>query len=281
MKPVGRLVRAELRGAHLRAMLLFLLVVTLASATMVAGLESQTKAEDGWDAAFAEANGAHVVVFGDAATLALAAGDERVAAATPPYRISPSDRQVRRESGDIGPVAVREMGATDLPPIARPLLRDGRWAERPGEVVLDRAFGLEEGVHLGDTVTIDGPSGPVPFTVTGRAVDLVDCLYPGCQPAPAWLTPAGFSTLAGDDVTLAVYLRLHDVVQTNAFVADLARQGVGTMDWIDTRDDVLGATALFGGFLQAFGLFVMIGQPSSSPARWRREPSRAVATSGC
>ena len=260
MRPaaLARLVRAELRGRRLRAMLLFLLVVTLAAATMVAGLESQTKAEDRWDAAFREANGAHVVVFGDPATLAAVAADGRVADATGPYRIAPGDRQARQATADIGQVTLREMAAATLPDIARPLLRDGRWAAGAGEVVVDRAFGIEEGVAVGETITIDSPSGPVPLRVTGRAVDLVDCLYPNCQPAPVWLTPGDFGRMAGSDVTNAVYLRLRDPGQTNAFVADLARQDVGTMDWIDTRDDVLGATALFAGFLQAFGLFVMI-----------------------
>jgi putative ABC transport system permease protein len=260
MKPaaLARLVRAELRGRRLRAMLLFLLVVVLASATVVVGMESQTKAEDRWDDAFREANGAHVVVFGDRPTLDAVAADGRVADATRPYRLAPGDRQARRDDGDIGQVSLREMAAGDLPAIARPLLRDGRWADRPGDVVIDSAFGIEEGVGVGDVITIDGPAGAVPYTVTGRAVDLVDCLYPNCQPAPVWLVPADFERMAGSDITNAVYLRLGDPAQTNAFVADLSRRGVGTMDWIDTRDDALGATALFAGFLQAFGLFVMI-----------------------
>ena len=260
MKPAAlvRLVRGELRGRRLRAMLLFLLVVTLASATMVVGLQSQTKAEDRWDAAFREANGAHIVVFGDPATLQAVAADERVAEASRPYRVAPGDRQARRGARDIGQVSLREVPAGDLPRIGRPLLRDGRWAEQAGDVVIDRAYGLEEGVSVGDTITIDGPAGPAPFVVTGRAVDLVDCLYPSCQPAPVWLGPDGFQRLAAGDVTHSLHLRLRDPAQTNAFVAQLSRQDIGMMDWIDTRDDALGATALFAGFLQAFGLFVMI-----------------------
>jgi putative ABC transport system permease protein len=239
-------------------MLLFLLVVTLAAATIVAGLQSQSKAEDRWDRAFREANGAHVTVYGTPAVLDEVAGDARVADATRPYRLAPGDRQARRASGDIGQVTVREVTASDLPRIGRPLLREGRWAEAATEVVIDRALGIEEGVAVGDTIRIDGPAGPVPFTVTGRAVDLVDCLYPSCQPAPAWLAPAGFSLVAGDDITYTIGLRLRDPAQTNAFVADLSRRGIGMLDWIDTRDDALGATALFAGFLQAFGVFIMV-----------------------
>ncbi|HVM01794.1 MAG TPA: FtsX-like permease family protein [Acidimicrobiales bacterium] len=257
-RALGRLVRAELRGRRLGAMLLFVLVVALASATMVAGLEGQTRAGARWDAAFQEANGAHVAVFGDAETLQEVAGDPRVGEASRPYRMTSTERQVRRNSADAGPVLIREVTAEDLPSIGRPLLRDGRWGAGADEVVIDRAFGIEEGIGVGDTIAVDGPAGSLPFTVTGRAVDLVDCLYPNCQPAPAWLAPAAFARVAGGDVTEVLHLRLHDPGQTNAFVADLARRDVAMLDWIDTRDDALGATALFSTFLQAFGLFVIV-----------------------
>jgi putative ABC transport system permease protein len=149
MRPtaVVRMIRAELRGRRMRAMVLFVAVIALASAALVAGLSGQTKASDQWDAAFEEANGAHVTIDGDAPAIAAVAGLPEVAASTHTYRRSPADLDVVHDGESIVTAFVRGMPVDDLAAIARPLLRDGRWA-RPGaadEIVTDRALGLEEG----------------------------------------------------------------------------------------------------------------------------------------
>jgi putative ABC transport system permease protein len=151
------------------------------------------------------------------------------------------------------------MGADDLSEIARPLLRDGRWV-RVGagdEIVVDRAFGLDEGIDVGDQIAISTPEGPIAFTVVGRAVDLVDCFYPSCDPVTAWVDPAGFGRL-DVDATSSMFLRLHDPNADDQFIAGLTGFDVGTQGWIDTRDDTLGVYEIFGAFLGAFGIFVMI-----------------------
>ncbi|MFZ1489280.1 MAG: FtsX-like permease family protein, partial [Ilumatobacteraceae bacterium] len=257
---LARLLRCELRGRRLRAMLLFVVVIALASAALVAGLEGQTKATDQWDASFAEANGAHVTIDSDdPAVLDEVVRRPEVAASTHAYRRTRDELDVLRDGTPITAVYLREVAATDLPSIARPLLRDGRWPRSGAddEIVIDRALGLDEGIDVRDVIAIATPDGPRRFTVVGRAVDLIDCFYPSCTPVTAWLDPAGFERI---DVSLtsSVFVRLRDPGAVDQFIADLGEYGVGTQGWIDTRDDTLGIYQIFGAFLGAFGVFVMI-----------------------
>ena len=255
-----RLLRGELRGRRLRAMLLFVSVIALASAALVAGLEGQTKANDQWDATFEEANGAHVTIdSADPGLLAEIAAMPEVADSTRAYRRTRGELDLLRDGRRVSTTYVREIAGTELPEIARPLLRDGRWAG-PGagdEVVVDRAFGLDEEIEVGDRIALVTPDGPRRFTVVGRAIDLIDCLYPNCTPPTAWVDPAGFERI---DVatTASVFLRLRDPDAADRLVAELGDLEVGTQSWIDTRDDALSVYEIFGAFLGAFGVFVMI-----------------------
>ncbi|HET9443946.1 MAG TPA: FtsX-like permease family protein, partial [Acidimicrobiales bacterium] len=254
-----RLVRGELRGRRLRAMALFVVVIALASAALVGGLEGQTQANDRWDAAFAEANGAHVTVDGTPEAIAEVAALPGVAAATHPYRVSAGALDIVVGGRPVVVASVREMAAGDRSEIARPLLRDGRWAA-PGaaeEVVLDRAFGIDEGVEVGERIALATPGGNRTFTVVGRAIDLVDCFYPNCDPVTAWIDPAGFARLDVASRHVA-FLRLDDPGAAEHFVVSLSDRPVGTQGWIDTRDDTLTVYRIFGAFLGAFGVFVMV-----------------------
>lgn len=240
-------------------MLLFVVVVALASTSLIAGLEGQTQAGDEWDAAFEEANGAHVTIDGAPEPLAEVAAMPEVAASTHPYRRSRVELDLLVDGEPVTTVYVREMAVDDLSEIATPLLRDGRWA-RPGaagEVVLDRAFALEEGVGVGDRIAITTPAGPGRLTVVGRAIDFVDCFYPNCGGVTAWVDPAGYERLDVDSTEM-VFLRLRDPYADDRFIAELNDDPVGTQGWIDTRDDTLTVYEVFGAFLGAFGVFVMI-----------------------
>jgi putative ABC transport system permease protein len=255
-----RLMRAEFRGRRLRVMSLFVVVVALASAALVGGLEGQTKADDRWNAAFEEANGAHVTIDSrDEGTLTQVADLPEVEASTHAYRRSADNLEVVHDDDTVTTAFVREMAADDLPDIARPLLRDGRWVSpgAEGEIVVDRAFGLDESIDVGDQIAIVTLDGPVVFTVVGRAIDFVDCFYPNCDPVTVWVDPVGFERI-GADSTSMMFLRLRDAYADDQFIASLNDDDVGTQGWIDTRDDTLEVYKILGAFLGAFGLFVMI-----------------------
>ncbi|GAA2138746.1 hypothetical protein GCM10009844_07000 [Nocardioides koreensis] len=260
MRPtaLAALVRPEVRGRRLRAMLVLLVVVALASVAIVAGLSTQQQAGSRWDAAFAESNGAHVTITSDdPAALRAVAADPRVAARSAAYDVS-FGVEVTRGTRLVGETGVLAMADRARPDIARPLLREGRWV-RPGaadEAVVDRAFALDEGIGLGDRLTLRQAGRTLTVTVVGQAVNLRDTFYPDGD-ATVWLDPAGYAALAPRGAARTVFLRLHDPDAAEAFVADVSGV-VGTSDWLDTRTDVLRAGSIFGTFLRVLGVFVMV-----------------------
>ena len=255
---LAALVRPELRGRRLRAMLVLLVVVALASVAIVAGLSTQQQAGSRWDAAFAESNGAHVTITSDdPAALRRVAADPRVAARSAAYDVT-FGVEVTRGARLVGETDVLAMGDRARPDIAEPLLRDGRWV-RPGaadEAVVDRALALDEGIGVGDRLTLRQAGRTVPVTVVGQAVNLRDTFYPDGD-ATVWLDPAGYDALAPRGEVRTVFLRLGDPDAAEAFVADVSGV-VGTSDWLDTRTDVLRAGSIFGTFLRVLGVFVMV-----------------------
>jgi putative ABC transport system permease protein len=257
-----RLIASELRGRRLRAMALLFVVVTLSSAALVAGLQTQSRATTLWDDAFAEAHGAHVTAYAKhAALLQRVARDPRVVESTKPYREF-SRVQLHTAHGDAD-LRVREMGPHDIPAVARPLLRSGRWvrAGAANEVVVERSFALDRGVHVGDTVVVRQAGRSVPLRVVGVAVDLIDCFYPQCDPTPVWLDRAAFDRFTHHDLYNTMFLRLRAPHAVNAFVTDVENRygdNVSTNDWLDTRGDATIVSGFFGAFLSGFGVFVMV-----------------------
>jgi len=233
-------------------------VVALASAAIVAGLSTQQQAGSRWDAAFAESNGAHVTITSDdPAALRRVAADPRVAARSAAYDVT-FGVEVTRGARLVGETDVLAMGDRARPDIAKPLLRDGRWV-RPGaadEAVVDRALALDEGIGVGDRLTLRQAGRTLPVTVVGQAVNLRDTFYPDGD-ATVWLDPAGYDALAPRGEVRTVFLRLGDPGAAEAFVADVSGV-VGTSDWLDTRTDVLRAGSIFGTFLRVLGVFVMV-----------------------
>jgi putative ABC transport system permease protein len=262
VKALRRLLVAEFHGRRLRAMALLFVVVVFSSAALIAGLQTQSRAGQLWDDAFAKANGAHVTVYSsDDAVLHQVASDPRVVEHSAIYR-QVDDVEIvankRRASA-----LVREMGPNDIPPVARPRLRSGRWvrAGAADEIVIERSYALNDHVSVGDSVVLRQSGVDVPFRVVGEAVDLIDCFYPQCDPTPTWVDPAGFARLDTTHASGAVFLRINDPHHVDSFTSGiLDRYGnkAGTNDWLNTRGDATVISGFFGAFLAGFGVFVMI-----------------------
>ena len=97
----------------------------------------------------------------------------------------------------------------------------------------------------------------------GTAVNFTDCFYPQCDPGRTWVTTAGLERLAaGEGVYSVGYLRFDDPASADPFVERQAVAGVegirGTESWLDTRDDFLSLDQVFGSFVAAFGVFVLV-----------------------
>lgn len=264
--------RTELRGRRRLPSILLLAVMTVAAAGIVAGAQSQARAEDQWNAAFDRARGPHVLLYSrDAAAIRAISADRRVATAGAPITMT-ADVHVAGEPPnamvtvrDAGAVGWREPDGTGRGGIGGPLLKDGRWvrAGSSDEIVVDRAFALDRGIAVGDRITLDRQGVDTTLRVVGRAVDFADCFFPGCDPAPAWADAAALDRIdpaaraSGERI---VPLRLRDPLDVDGFVTWVLDRypAVATNDWLDTRDDSLGTSRFFGSFLSGFGVFVMI-----------------------
>lgn len=259
-RALWRTLAGDVRHRKLSTALL-LLVVAVAAAGITAGLGQQRGAARQWDAAFAEANGAHVAVFGRAPTLVSVAGEQGVVQSSGPWRIT--EVSLFQAGGARTDSVDARAGAGERPAVGTPLLFGGRWlgGGADDEVVVERSLALDLGVEVGDNVTLEGAGGARPFTVVGIALDLLDCFYPECDSATVWVTDAAVGALdPGAGSFLLV--RLADPGAVGAFErAVQARYGTGVthvLDWQDTRGDALAFNQFFAAFLASFGVFLLL-----------------------
>ena len=261
MRAVLRLIRADLTRRRRLANLLLLVVFTFAATTLVAGFQSQDRAAEQWDAAFRAANGAHLTLSSDdPAALRRIADDPRISSASHLYRFRDEVPVVSGPHG--GQSRIGEYPAGDLPTVAKPLMRAGRWV-KPGasrEVVIERSFAVDQHLGVGDRIRVDPNGRDAEFTVVGVSLDLFDCFYPQCQPTTMWVDPAGFSRVLTGKPYFVEYLRLKDPRKAVALENDVlvTHPDVSTQGYLDTRDDALAISNFFGVFLSGFGVFVML-----------------------
>lgn len=248
------------RGRRRAGLIGTFVVVLLAAIGIVAGLEVSRQGGPLLDAAAAQADVAHLVLYGDGDAIARASADPEVVASAGPF---PTLTGVElRVDGEIVPFQLTGLDDPDIP-VSRPLMRDGRWLATADEAVLDRSAADDLAVAIGDTITLEHAGTAVAYTVVGTAVSFTDCLYPQCDPARAWVGTAGLDRLApGDDLFEQGWLRFDDPAQADPFVQRLAAAGVegigGTESWLDTRADFLTLDRFFGSFVVAFGVFVLV-----------------------
>jgi putative ABC transport system permease protein len=259
MSGVLPLAGAGLKGRRRGGLAATFLVLVLASVGIAAGLVVSGQGAPLLDRVAAEADVAHLVVKGREAAVVAVAGDPEVRASSGPFA-TVDDAVLVVDDEEI---AMELMAVDDLDiAVNRPPQRAGRWAQRPDEIVLDRSLAADVGLGVGDTVTLRSDADAT-YTVVGTAVNLTDCFYPQCDPGRAWLTEAGLDRLApGDRVFAQAWLRFDEPEQADPFVQRQAAAGVtgigGTESWLDTRDDFLAFDRVFGAFVTAFGMFVLV-----------------------
>jgi putative ABC transport system permease protein len=250
----------DLRGRRLQTALFFG-VVAVAATGITAGLAQQRSAAERWDDAFRRANGAHVALYGSAPALRRVEGDPQVVQAAGPSPVTFATLARGRER--IDDVEVRAAGARRQA-VGTPLLFAGRWLSgRPGEVVVERSFALDEGIRPGDRIRLRGAAGALTLHVVGVALNLVDCFYPECESQTAWITGASVDRLAapGDHEALLL-ARIANPDAVGAFTARAERSagsGIHDLeDWKGTRADALRLNQFFGAFLASFGVFLLV-----------------------
>jgi putative ABC transport system permease protein len=163
--------------------------------------------------------------YGPFAALAHAPG---VVARSGPYPVAWPVLQAHGVSAD-----VMAEGRDQAPAVVdQPEVLQGTWV-RNGGVVVERAFADALGIHVGDTVTLDGKPFPVVGIAVTAAVPVYSqvCFYGGCG-GPAgrpkqfdtglvWLTQPAARGLASPASPLTYYLslRLSDPAAAPAFVS--------------------------------------------------------------
>lgn len=245
------------------ASLMLILVIALATMGIVAGVGQRAGAEGKWDDAFARANGAHLALYlkTDQAPAGLLT-DPAIEASDQPVPVTRGP--LTRGDSDLS-LSLRGTGAR-VPTIGTPLPFTGRWLAdgATDEIVLDRSVALALEITDGDELVVRGPGSEHRLRVVGTALDLIDCFYPQCGSAPAWVSPEVVRDIDPrlEHGNWMLPLRLHDPADVGRVGArlqqDHGEQIVGLNDWQDTRKDALATNEFFGAFLGAFAIVLLL-----------------------
>jgi putative ABC transport system permease protein len=257
--PLGRVVRSGVGRRRVQTVVIAIATMMAVASAVVAGaLIVASNAP--FDHAFARQNGPHLTAeFDPAKTSAREIEDtarlDGVTASAGPYP-STSLRMVDARGGHLPPTTLvgrsgphAEVDDLDL--------KSGRWAAKPGEIVLDASFS-GPGFQLGDTLkTSDDAADSTALTVVGFALS-------AGRTADAWATPAQVSALASKDtqVSSQMLYRFESAGTKGQIAADRKKLAaavpsgalLGTQSYLDTKRAADRGAAPTIPFLIAFGV---------------------------
>jgi putative ABC transport system permease protein len=238
------------------------LLVSTASATLGLGLllDSNTPFQH----AFAAQRGAEVTASIDAAnaTAAQLAATERlpeVTAAAGPFAEAAITPRISAHGGITLPPATVAGRASPGGPVDDLTLDAGRWARRPGEIVLSRDFHSVGAVAqlIGSQITVTNVPGHPVLTVVGLAKSITDT-------ADGWVLPAEIAALRPPHAPAAAQLlyRFHNAGTQAQISADVAAVTgalpagtiTGTGSWLTVKNQESGTIAIIVPFVVAFGV---------------------------
>lgn len=258
MRAVWRAARAAVRRRRLQTIVIALVTLTSTGAMVVAlGLVDAASAP--FDKAFAAQRGPHVVAAFDPgkvsdAQLARAAEQPEVKATAGPFAQATIDDLPREGDGFALFGTVTVVGRADPQgPVDRLDVWAGRWATRPGEIVVNRDQGWAPD-DLGKKIRV--PSGPT-LTVVGFAFDL-------SRTADAWVAPEQMAAL--HPTTTQMLFRFTDAssesrIGTNlAAVTDgLPKDALASSQSYLTLKEAIGSSArAYAPYLMAFGVLGIV-----------------------
>ncbi len=183
---LGRLLARDLRRRR-GGTLLLLVAVAAATATLTLGLTLTESVERSYERTRVATAGPDLVVepilSGPDALDALApvATKPGVTAHSGPH---PMVFSKMISGSDTVLVVVEGRRAAPPDPVDRPAVTDGTWV-RPGGAVVERGLAAAVGVHVGDTITVDGR----PLAVSGLAVTAARAAYPSA----GWHAPGSIN----------------------------------------------------------------------------------------
>ncbi|MFH0516015.1 FtsX-like permease family protein [Streptomyces sp. M41] len=253
MRAVWSAARAAVRRRRLQTLVIALVTLTSTTA-MVIALALLDAASAPFDKAFAAQRGPHVVAAFDPGAashdrLTRAARQPGVQGVAGPFAQAEVELPARAMAFGLGTEITVVGRAGPGGPVDRLDVWAGRWAVRPGEVVVNRpsdwaADDLGKKLHI--------PSGPT-LTVVGYAFDL-------SRSADAWVAPAQIDALR--PTTTQMLFRFDDASSEDRLRAQLAEvtgelpaQALTASRSYFTLKDQIGASArAYTPYLMAFGI---------------------------
>jgi putative ABC transport system permease protein len=222
---VARAARGGLARRRVQTLVIGL-VVLISTAACVLALGLVVDSSSPFDTAFAAQRGAHLVATVDAgrATAAQLRATGRLPGVTassgpfPEATITPLLPGPPGSGGQFtGPPLTLVGRAAPGGPLDDLILQQGRWPQRPGEVVLSRD---STGVPLGTRITVSGRPGSPGLTVVGIATSIT-------QSADGWVLPAEITALRapGTPATAQMLYRFSSAGSAAALSADAAELG--------------------------------------------------------
>ncbi|MFJ8588366.1 FtsX-like permease family protein [Streptomyces sp. NPDC093595] len=259
---LGRVVRSGVGRRRVQTVVIALATMMAVASAVVAGALMVAAAAP-FDHAFAEQRGAHITAQFDpaaasAARLAETGKLDGVTASAGPYP-STAFRPVDRAGLRLPTLTLVGRSGPDGD-VDRVELKSGRWAQRPGEIVLTSSFegpGIEIGSALRTSDTADAPA----LSVVGFAVS-------SSRTADSWATPAQVAALAsgGRPVMSQMLYRFdragtkEQILAAREKLAAAVGPGalLGTQSWLDTKRAADQGAAATVPFVMAFGVLGIV-----------------------
>jgi putative ABC transport system permease protein len=263
--PVARAVAGGLARRKMQTLVIGLvLLVSTGACVLALGLVVDSSAP--FDKAFAAQHGADVVATVDRAVatpgqLAATARLPEVTAAAGPYpeaMISPQVGGPGQGTATLRPMTVAGRGGPGGP-LDDLVIQQGRWAQRPGELVLSSDY--DSGVTLGTQITVSGVPGTPRLTVVGYASSIN-------QSADGWVVPSQIAALRAPRVpaTAQMLYRFASAGSAAALRTDAGRLSAalpygavtGTQSYLAVKAQETSGIAPIVPFVVAFGIIGLV-----------------------
>jgi putative ABC transport system permease protein len=255
-----KLAFAGLRRRKLQAALTVLVVAAAAGALTIA-LGIDRVADKPWERTFEATNGAHVGAFAPQPGVDLSPIEHLPGVVESTGVLQWISSSFRHDGKLFGLMLYG--GAADPPSVSRPLVEDGNWPVRPGEVALERSFARFLGFHVGDTIVAGAPrQNQTTLRVTGIVVVAKGEAYPQSQPGNAFALDETLARIAPDRESWAHYLgvRIADPEASGAFLARVHEVVPSAFvgDWQGERADAKETLLTVRIVLDIFGVLLFL-----------------------
>ncbi|MEU0169636.1 FtsX-like permease family protein [Streptomyces iakyrus] len=259
---LGRVVRSGVGRRRVQTLVIAVATMMAVASAVVAGALMVAAAAP-FDDAFKKQQGAHITAQFDPAKASEAQLERTkklagVTASAGPYA-STAFRPVDQSGFRMPTLTVVGRSGADAD-VDRVELKSGRWAQKPGEIVIDASF-QGPSADIGSTLkTSDTPNAPT-LSVVGFAVSVG-------KSADAWATAAQVDALAalGNPLTTQMLYRFDSASTKQQILADRAKLAssvapgalLGTQSWLDTKRAADQGAAATVPFVMAFGVLGIV-----------------------